>query len=232
LIDKVGVTGTGIQLMLLVAPLVAQLIVLPIWGHAADRMGKKPVMAIAALGLVPVGFAWCFVSPAMAWLGYVLSALGAALWTGVEVANLNFVLEFSGSDEGENGGSSYVAMNSVIINIAGCLGGLSAGVIANVLKDWQWNPGIAGLHALSFYEVLFALSSVLRLVAAVAFLPRLREPQARSTVETMRVMTANIYNNLFNAILMPLRLLRVQPREHVPHRLPQPTVQPPLRRAA
>ena len=84
-------------------------------GHAADRMGKKPVMAIAALGLVPVGFAWCFVSPSMAWLGYALSAAGAALWTGVEVANLNFVLEFSGSADGENGGSSYVAMNSVII---------------------------------------------------------------------------------------------------------------------
>ena len=54
----------------------------------------------------------------------------AALWTGVEVANLNYVLEFSGTNDTENGGSSYVAMNSVIINIAGCLGGLSAGVIA------------------------------------------------------------------------------------------------------
>src|SRR5438874_142351 len=103
LIDKVGVTGTGIQLMLLVAPLLAQLAVLPAWGHAADRMGKKPVLAIAALGLVPVGLGWCFMGPGMAWLGYLLSAAGAALWTGVEVANLNFVLEFSGSSETENG---------------------------------------------------------------------------------------------------------------------------------
>jgi MFS family permease len=233
LIDKVGVTATGIQLMLLVAPLLAQLLVLPVWGHAADRMGKRPVMAIAALGLVPVGLGWCFMGPGMAWLGYVLSAAGAALWTGVEVANLNFVLEFSGSEDGENGGSAYVAMNSVIINIAGCLGGLSAGVIAKVLKDWHWEPGVLGLHTVSFYEVLFALSGVLRLVAAVAFLPRLREPEARSTVETMRVMSANIYNNLFNAILMPLRLLRVQPREHAARPAIPPSASPaPLRRAA
>jgi MFS family permease len=233
LIDKVGVTGTGIQLMLLVAPLLAQLAVLPVWGHAADRMGKKPVMAIAALGLVPVGLGWCFMGPGMAWLGYLLSAAGAALWTGVEVANLNFVLEFSGSHGGENGGSAYVAVNSVIINIAGCLGGLASGVIAMLLQNWHWDAGILGLHSVSFYEVLFALSGILRLVAAVAFLPRLREPDAHTTVEALRQMTANIYNNLFNAILMPLRFLRVQAREsYVPRRLREHGEPPPLRRAA
>jgi Na+/melibiose symporter-like transporter len=210
LMDRVGVTGTGVQLMLLVAPLVTQLVVLPIWGHAADRMGKKPVMAIAALGLVPVGLGWCFMGPGMPWLGYVLSAGGAALWTGVEVANLNFVLEFSGSGEGEHGGSAYVAMNSVIINIAGCLGGLSAGLIAKLLRNWHMELAIPGLHAVTFYEVLFALSGVLRLVAAVAFLPALREPNARSTCETIRFMGANMYHNLFNAVLMPLRILHVR----------------------
>lgn len=217
LIDRIGVTGTGVQLMLLVAPMVAQLLVLPVWGHAADRMGKKPVLAIASLGLVPVGLGWCFMGPGLHWLGYVLSVAGAALWTGVEVANLNFVLEFSGSrdaDAGENrGGSAYVAMNSVIINIAGCLGGIFAGLIANLLKDWHWEPGIPGLHSLTFYEVLFALSGLLRLVAAVAFLPLLREPDAGTTVEALRLMSANIYNNLFSAILMPLRLMRVRSRE-------------------
>src|SRR5207244_13525851 len=140
----------GLRCLLLVGPMIAQLLVLPVWGHAADRIGKKPVMAIAALGLVPVGLGWCFMGPGMAWLGYLLSAGGAALWTGVEVANLNFVLEFSGSrgDDGgdsENCGSSYVAMNSVIINVAGCLGGLSAGVIAGALRDWHWRPGIPGI---------------------------------------------------------------------------------------
>ena len=235
LMDRVGVTGTGVQLMLLVAPLVTQLLVLPVWGHAADRMGKKPVMAIAALGLVPVGLGWCFMGPGMTWLGYALSVGGAALWTGVEVANLNFVLEFSGSAEGEHGGSSYVAMNSVIINIAGCLGGLSAGIIAKLLKDWHAELAIPGLHTVTFYEVLFALSGVLRLVAAAAFLPALREPNARSTGETIRFMSSNIYHNLFNAVLMPLRMIRVRAHEPVPAMAPRSRLadQPrPLRRAA
>src|SRR3954470_7486011 len=65
MIEKLGSTSTQVQFMLLVAPMIAQLIVLPIWGRAADRMGKKPVLAIAALGLVPVGFGWCFCSKEM-----------------------------------------------------------------------------------------------------------------------------------------------------------------------
>ncbi|MEA2709954.1 MAG: hypothetical protein QOF78_2555 [Phycisphaerales bacterium] len=233
LIDKIGVTGTGIQLMLLVMPMLAQLLVLPVWGHAADRMGKKPVLAIASLGLVPVGLGWCFMGPGMHWLGYVLSIAGAALWTGVEVANLNFVLEFSSSDDGEKGGSAYVAVNSVIINIAGCLGGLGAGIIAKYLKDWQLHIGMFGLGTVGFYEVLFALSGVLRLVAAAAFLPGLHEPKARPTVEAIRFMSANIYNNLFNAILMPMRVLRVRKRERdeTVRRL-VPVASRPARRAA
>jgi MFS family permease len=237
LIDKIGVTGTGIQLMLLVAPMLAQLLVLPVWGHAADRTGKKPVLAIASLGLVPVGLGWCFMGPGNYALGYALSVLGAALWTGVEVANMNFVLEFSGSgsesdDGAKQGGSAYVAVNSVIINIAGCCGGLCAGVIAKLLKDWQLHIGMFGLGTVGFYEVLFALSGVLRLVAAAAFLPGLREPEARSTVEALRFMSANIYHNLFNAILMPMRVLRVRNRESEEV---EPVVAPaprPMRRAA
>ena len=143
-----------------------------------------------------------------------MSALGAALWVGVEVANLNLVLEFAGTgEESDGGGSNYVAVNSVIINIAGCLGGLSAGVIAQTLHNLHWNPHLPGLHDVGCYEILFALSGVLRLVAAVVFLPMIHEPAARPTRETLRFMTANIYNNLFNAILLPLRTVRMRKRE-------------------
>ena len=60
MLEKLHSTSTQVQFMLLVAPMIAQLLVLPIWGKAADRMGKKPVLAIASLGLVPVGFGLVF----------------------------------------------------------------------------------------------------------------------------------------------------------------------------
>jgi MFS family permease len=232
LIDKVHVTGIGIQMMLLVAPGLAQLATFAAWGRAVDRLGKKPVLAIASLGLVPVGLGWCFMGNGYIWLGYLLSAAGAGLWAGVEVANLNLVLDFSGSREsadGESGGTNYVAVNSIIINVAGCLGGLASGVIASVLRDWHWDPGFLGLHNWSFYEVLFALSGVLRMVAVVAFLPKIQETGCGTATETLRFMTANIYNNLFNAVLTPLRMLVPGREEKIARVIPEA---PPVYRKA
>ena len=213
-IDRLKITSVQTQLILLVAPMLAQLAVLPVWGHAADRMGNKPVLAIASLGLVPIGLGWCFMNREMLWLGYVLSALGAALWAGVEVANFNVVLEMAGSadadDPEKQGGSNYVAVNSVIINLAGCFGGLASGLLAQSLRTWNWHVGALGLGTITFYELLFAISGVLRLLAAAVFLPHLHEPEAKPTHEALRFMTANIYNNLFNAVLLPLRMMGIR----------------------
>ena len=81
--------------------------VLPYWWLGLFSMQNF----LTAAALAPIGLAWCFMGPGMHWLGYVLSIAGAVLWTGVEVANLNFVLEFSGSEKGDGeargGGSSY-----------------------------------------------------------------------------------------------------------------------------
>lgn len=213
MIERLKITNTATQTMLLIAPLAAQWLTFGLWGRAVDRMGKRPVMALAGLGLVPVGIGWIFVSPTNPWLGYLLSGLGAALWAGFEVANLNVILEFSGSDDddattGRRGGSNYVAVNSVIINVAGCLGGLGSGWIAQSLRTWEWRHGVAWMQSFTFYEVLFILSGVLRLVAVVAFVPRIHEPEARPTRETLGFMTANIYNNLLSAALQPLRFAR------------------------
>lgn len=211
-VERLQISNYKIQLMLLALPMLAQLIVLPAWGRAVDRMGKKPVMEIASLGLVPVGLGWCFVTPEHAWLGGVLAAAGAVLWTGVEIANFNFVLEMTGDDEAK-GGTSFVAVNSLIINSAGFLGGILWGAIAGWLRDWQMPFSLGPMSHLTFFEVLFILSAVLRLIAAVVFLPMLHEPEARPTREALRFMGANIYNNLFNLVLQPLRTLRLRKEE-------------------
>lgn len=216
LTEKMGIRNMKAQLMLLVTPLLAQLVMLPIWGKIADRYGRKPLLVIGSLGLVPVGVGWVFVSNDHVWIGYAMSMAGAALWSALEVANLNFVLDMSASDEpGRNGGSSYVAVNSVIINIAGCLGGLVFGIIAQGLKDWSWQP-IASVRPATFYDVLFISSAALRLAAAVIFLPLIHEVGAKPTREALRFMSSNLYNNAFSAILMPLRALRVTARESYP----------------
>jgi MFS family permease len=204
LLVVIKVDNIAAQLMLLVVPMLAQFAVLPIWGKASDRMGKRPLLILAGLGLVPVGVGWCFMGPGHLYLGYSLAAIGAALWTGVDVANLNLQLEMA-AGHGEDGGA-FIAANSVITNLCGWLGGLGAGIIAQVLATWHWQP-MAGYRPFSFYDVLFVLSAVLRLLAVVIFLPFLIEPTARSTRTALRFITGNIYNNLFGVVTLPMRLL-------------------------
>jgi len=213
---KVGVSNAMTQMMVLVVPMAAQLLMLPVWGTAVDRMGKKPVMALAGLGLVPVALGWCLLGPRHLWLGFLLSAAQMVLWTGVEIANFNLVLEMSGSADAPQGrvprtcgGSGYVAINSVIINLAGCLGGIAAGLIAQTLSAWDWAPA-AGLKHFSFYDVLFALSAMLRLLAVAIFLPFIIEPAARPAAETLRFMTVNLRRHISAAAMQPLRLVGIR----------------------
>src|SRR5581483_4671145 len=224
LLEQVGSSNMGTQMILVVAPMLAQLLVLGVWGRAADRMGKKPLLVLASAGLVPVGIGWCFVTQKQIWLAYLLSALGAALWTGVEVANLNLMLETSGGGEKQGGGSSYAAVNSVVINIAGCLGGLAAGVIAQSLRNWHWHPSFAW-KTFTFYDVLFALSAVLRLISVMAFVPLLHEPAARPAREALRFITAGLAGLLVTTSSQPLRMLglsrRSRPRTNVRATTPQ-----------
>jgi MFS family permease len=227
---KVGVSNAMTQLIVLVVPMAAQFLMLPVWGTAVDRMGKKPVLALAGLGLVPVALGWCLLGPQNLWLGFVLSAAQMVLWTGVDIANFNAVLEMAGSGDAAEpdarrdaspaapnrpaanrpcGGSAYVAINSVIVNLAGCLGGLAAGLIAQALSTWEWVPA-AGMKHFSFYDVLFALSAALRLAAVAIFLPFIVEPAARPAAETLRFMTINLRRHLSAAAMQPLRLVGVR----------------------
>jgi MFS family permease len=202
------------QMMLLVVPSLGQMVVFSSVGRACDRMGKKPLLVLAGLGLAPVAVGWCFVTPNTIWLGYILGVMGAISWLGIEVANLNLVLEFSGSAENGNGGggSGFTAVNSVITNVAGCLGGLAAGALAQWLKniDFAWHTGF---KTFTYFEVLFVLSGLMRFLAVVVFLPHIHEQGAKPTREALRFMTASVFDNLYNAVKMPLNALGFSKRE-------------------
>jgi len=201
LLEKVHISNTRVQLMLLVAPMLLQLLFIPVWGAASDRVGKKPLLAVASLTMIPLGLGWVLVSGSNPWLGYSLAAAGAAAWAGVEIVNFNFVMEMA-----QRGGAGYVAVNSVIVNIAGCLGGLSAGLFAQRFRDFAWTPW-QGSKTLSYYDLLFILSGAIRLGAVLFLLPLLHEPTARSWHVAVRYMSSNIYETLITTLDQPLRLL-------------------------
>ncbi len=209
LIEKLHIQNTAAQLILLVAPMAAQAAVLQAWGRASDRFGKKPLLALGGIGMVPVGLGWCFLTEQTVWACYLLTIAGAAMWAAVEIANFNLVIDMAGgrgstSTSHRGSRSGYVAINSVVINIAGCAGGLMSGVIASALRDWQWH--VEGYKTVTYFEVLFAISAVLRLLAVVVFIPRIHEPRARPAVAALMFVTGSVYNNLVSVATSPARI--------------------------
>ena len=200
------------QMMVIITPAVAQLMLLGLWGRTADRMGNKPLLVICAASLFPVGLAWVLMTPGNLYLGYVLMALHGAFWCGVEVANLNFVMDFSSTKEGHesggkaSGGSAYFAVNSVIVNIAGCAGGLMAGGVAQGLKDWSV---VTSFKTFVSYDVLFVISALLRLVAVVVFLPHIHEHAARPTRQAMRFIADSAGKSIGGMARGAMRVLRI-----------------------
>lgn len=242
LVEKLHISATQVQLMMLVAPLLGQFLIVPIWGRMADRFGRKPMMAISTFGLAPVGLGWCAMNMNLPWLGYVLAVSGAMLWAAVEIANFNLVLEMSGSADEEDGaqssnrGSGYMSINSVISAIAGVIGGFAAAWLMRSCRDVEFTLGLNLARPFGAYEILFAASAVLRLVAGLVFLPGITETKPCTPREAIGFVAGNLYNNVVGIVRGPIRRLsRPMLRRQPPERtivLPVADEPRPLRKAA
>jgi len=203
LLDVVGMDNMQANLMLVVVPGVVTMTCYPLWGRLVDRLGRRPVLIIACLLIVHGALAWIFVRKDNWWLGYLAALLATAAWPGIEVASFNLILGMIRSKGDERSrGSSYVAINSLVVAGAGMLSGLFGGAVAHWLGN-AWRGTFLG-WPLTYHGVLFLISGGLRL-ASLAWLIGLEDPHAYGTRAAVRYMAANIYSNVQQALFMPTR---------------------------
>lgn len=210
-LERVRLGNLGAQLTLVIVPLAATAVFLPMWGRAVDRVGRKPLLYLSALGSVPLVMAWSLVTGPTWYLGPLVAAGIAVLWVGLEVTNFNYVLETAAGEveagqAPDGGGTGYVAVNSAVTAVAAVLGGLAGAVVAELLRGWSVTP-VEGLKAFDRYDVLFALSAGVRLAGVVVFLPRMVEPSAHPTLTAARFMIENLYASATELARAPVRLL-------------------------
>jgi MFS family permease len=202
------------NLLLIAVPLVLRLMVYGAWGRLTDRLGKKPVILISGFFTVFGAVGWIFITPERFWVGYLVVMVVSLAWPGFEVANFNFILDLAGTRRRHTkagsavvagGGSSFVAVNSVVIAVAGSLSGLfGAAVAAKLGSEWVWALPAMGI-VLTYHGVLFAVSTVLR-AAAMMIAMGLQEEHATRTRDAIRIMTTGFYSNMTRVVTTPVRV--------------------------
>jgi hypothetical protein len=147
---------------------------------------------------------WIFVGEGHLFPGYAGILLAAFAWPGLELASYNILLGLVERKAGTAKNTAYVAINSVVVAVAGLLSGLFGGVLAHNLKDWHgaW----FGLPV-TYHGILFLTSSVLRVVGLGAIM-KIEEPGAFSTRSAFRHVAGEMYSNLQGVLLMPVRLAK------------------------
>jgi len=201
--DVLGLSNTQANIILVVVSLVVMMLSFPVWGRLVDRLGRKPVLVISSLLVVHGGASWAFVQKDNWWFGYIAVLVATAAWPGIEVSVFNILLNLTNSKDGQRRSVGYVAINSLVVAVAGVLSGLFAGIVAKSLKGWT---GTLFGWSMTYHSVLFIISAVLRL-ASLAWLIGLKDTEAYSTRDALRYVVAHIYSNVQQAVFMPTRLL-------------------------
>lgn len=200
LFDVARVSNTMANAMLVFMPLAILMWSGPVWGRVIDRFGRKPVLIIAGLLVIPGALGWLITDREHWVLGYLTIVLSNFVWPGIELSNFNILLGMSDRAKG----GAHVAINSTFTAIAGIASGLFGGAIAQWLGDWS---ATAGGIVLTYHGVLFIISSVLRGLA-VLWLIRFEDAKAGTPHEALRYLGTNLYSNIQQTVFIPGRFLQ------------------------
>ena len=205
--DEAKLSPLMANLLLVAVPMLLRAVAYPVWGRLVDRLGKKPVILIAGTLFIVGPTGWFFVGPERLWVGYALTMISPLVWPGLEVANFNFMLGLAETRKGRTGGSAYVAVNAIVVGVGGALSGFIGATVAGALPDvhWEWSVGAGFGVVVTYHGVLFLISMALR-VAALVWAVGLHEPRAAGTREALRYVSASLYSNVVQGLLMPSRV--------------------------
>jgi MFS family permease len=214
MLDVCRVTNMQATLALLTGPQLVALFGIPFWGRMVDRLGCKPVATIACTCVIHGAAVWVLIRPGHWFPGYVGVLVAAFAWSGLELAMYNILLGLVSGTRGAARTTADVAINSVVVATAGTLSGLFGGLVASRLSQWQGH--LFGLP-LTYHGILFLLAAVFRALA-LFWLRGIEEPRASSAQAALRHMANDMYANLQETAVAPVRLMGHWTRKLTPSR--------------
>jgi MFS family permease len=170
MLSNLKMSFTQIALYSSLTALVAILLNRP-WGILIDRFGCRPVVAVCAFGIAVIPLIWWIPRAAHFGIIYFEAIYSGALWAGFNLAAFNIPIANSPRHER----TVYLAMFSVLTGLAFFVASLLGGILAH---DWSNIHWPLGNQVVVNYHLLFALSSLLRFLAAFLVLT-FREPREK-----------------------------------------------------
>ena len=193
------------NILLMAIPCVVSIPAYTIWGRLIDRHGRKPVLIIGLLGVIASPIGWVIMISGQAPWAYAIVLLGMFCFPGMDIATTNIMLSFADRRDDDSSGTAMVATNSIMMAVGGMLSGLIGALMAKSLIGTYWTLPIVNL-SLSYHALLLLLSATLRGLSLLWIL-RMPEAKAAPTRDVIRYMTASLYGNARQALLMPTRVV-------------------------
>jgi MFS family permease len=154
-------------------------------GRLADRCGHRPllVLSIGFKSSLMIVLVCIPANPRLAfWLLIPAFMVDAFLNAGITIAQHGFLLSYSPAKNR----AMYIAAGTALAGMVGGVTSILSGAALRSLAGWDFSVFALGV---SHFHVLFGVSIVLRLIAAVLVL-RIEEPEAMRTTEVV----AHVWN--------------------------------------
>ena len=134
------------------------MLLFPIWGRVADKIGSQAVLEFGVFGAAVKIVLWLFINPRTVFLLYIDSVMSPVVWSAINLCFFTVIIDLFDGVNAE----SYFAVLAFANGSSTLLGSLSGGLLAGVLKDYT-----VQFSGFQFYgiQALFVGTIVLRLTA-------------------------------------------------------------------
>jgi MFS family permease len=147
---------------------VSQFLTFRYWGELTDPFGSKKILNLCGWGVAIVPMLW-LVSSQIVYL-LIIQIFSGLVWSGFNLASANFMFDAVSPPKRARCVAYQGLVNGFFVLAGSLAGGVAAGHLPEgfQLGPWTWTPPF-------MLPVIFLLSGLLRLLAAVIFLPRFNE---------------------------------------------------------
>lgn len=165
-ITEMGLTYMQFTLAAQVASASVTVAVVTFWGKLLDRFGCKPVMWLTCMAASMTPLFYLFSKHGSIWPTLLHNVIGAAFWSGCNLAATS--LQLSASPDAER--PSYIAFFSCITSVFGSFLGILTG--GAILEGIQSSVSLGAMIP-DRYKFMITVSVILRIGAVLIFVPRI-----------------------------------------------------------